>query len=336
MAEANVTARLYKSNPVRNVLPDIMNEIRKLLGYGNDAPSVSGVRGEGVRDNDKKKEKKKALRDRDTSMKDPESESEGDVDIEEADADADAGSGYESVDYSQFASRLAPDSDEESNPKSNSDSEQENQESESEDNQSISHSTSPPPKKSKTKPTTSTTAPKSTTFLPSLMMGGYWSGSESPSEDETTETNQPRRKNRMGQQARRALWEKKYGARANHLQKTKKNGKESRDKGWDVRRGATDPDGDGDGDGPGYGGKKKWGRGPPLKSQRREYNDQTNNNANANANAPRGPGKGDSSNSKSKVKGQDDKPLHPSWEAARRAKEQATQVAFQGKKVVFD
>lgn len=29
-------------------------------------------------------------------------------------------------------------------------------------------------------------------------------------------------------------------------------------------------------------------------------------------------------------------PLHPSWEAARKAKEQKTQVAFQGKKVVFD
>ena len=31
-AEANVTARLFKSNPVQNALPEILNDIRTLLG----------------------------------------------------------------------------------------------------------------------------------------------------------------------------------------------------------------------------------------------------------------------------------------------------------------
>lgn len=36
-------------------------------------------------------------------------------------------------------------------------------------------------------------------------------------------------------------------------------------------------------------------------------------------------------------KAQMEKPLHPSWEAARRAKEQQkASVPFQGKKIVFD
>jgi hypothetical protein len=32
----------------------------------------------------------------------------------------------------------------------------------------------------------------------------------------------------------------------------------------------------------------------------------------------------------------DEGPLHPSWEAKRKAKEQATTAAFAGKKVTFD
>ena len=92
------------------------------------------------------------------------------------------------------------------------------------------HQRNPKPKLNHKKPLTSTT------FLPSLSMGGYFPGSES--EPEELEP-MPGRKNRMGQTARRALWEKKYGAAANHVKKAKKAEKANRDSGWDLRRGAT-------------------------------------------------------------------------------------------------
>lgn len=317
-AEANVTARLFKSNPIKNVLPDILGGIRNLLGVDGVAPARGGS---GANDNERStsqsQERKSAKAEsigcekRDggaiTSTKDHDSASRPGEDVDMDDSGADS----ESVDYAQFDARLAS-SDEESE----GEEEEEDAGAVSEDDIALSEaddpsirtSQSPPPKKSKMK---STEPPKSTTFLPSLMMGGYWSGSESPSEDEE----QPRRKNRMGQQARRALWEKKYGSRANHLQKEKQKQAESRnsrDSGWDLRKGATDPD---DGDGRG-----RWGRGGGGKPQRRD--------------AARGSGAVDF---KRKDKAQtDNKPLHPSWEAARKAKEQATQASFQGKKITFD
>lgn len=134
-------------------------------------------------------------------------------------------------------------------------------------------------------------------------MGGYFSGSESEPED--GEAAPPQRKNRMGQQARRALWEKKYGAKANHVKSAKKEEKRSRDSGWDLRRGATD-------------GSERRGRGMGRGGHR---------------------GAGDSKRNGGGGKPgpvQDDKPLHPSWEAAKKAKEQKATAAFQGKKVVFD
>ncbi|KAF2965333.1 hypothetical protein GQX73_g8215 [Xylaria multiplex] len=69
-------------------------------------------------------------------------------------------------------------------------------------------------------------------FLPSLM-GGYVSGSESASDVDVAP---PTRKNRRGQRARQAIWEKKYGEKAKHHQKEK----DPRDSGWDMKRGAVD------------------------------------------------------------------------------------------------
>jgi hypothetical protein len=109
-----------------------------------------------------------------------------------------------------------------------------------------------------------------TTFLPSLIMGGYWSGSESAEDIEEAP-----RKNRRGQRARRQIWEQKFGAKANHL----KNQKTQR--------------------------TSHLGE---FKATRRPVETQN------------------------KV---EDKPIHPSWEAAKRSKEQK-QAQFQGKKMVFD
>ena len=137
-------------------------------------------------------------------------------------------------------------------------------------------------------------------------MGGYFSGSESEPED--VENAAPQRKNRMGQQARRALWEKKYGAKANHVKKAKKEEKASRDSGWDLKRGATDGSERRPKKGKGYTTGQRSGTDSNMGRERKE----------------------------TKPKPQDDKPLHPSWEAAKKAKEQKATTAFQGKKVVFD
>ena len=167
----------------------------------------------------------------------------------------------------------------------------------------------------------SSAPPKSTTFLPSLSLGGYWSGSESDRDDDASTAEPQQRKNRRGQQARRLIWEKKYGKHAKHLKNPKQDQKRDRDEGWDPRRGAKEPDDRG-----------KRGRGRGRGRIRAE--------------AGRGRGKGIGAAASTgansapvvarKVKSAATTPLHPSWEAARKAKEQKKPVAFQGKKVVFD
>ncbi|KAH1781779.1 hypothetical protein KXW75_004134 [Aspergillus fumigatus] len=326
-AEANVTARLYKSNPVKNVFPGIMDGIRQLLGLEAAAAGKKNV----------SEQKKGSTDQRKSESKEPsldggsELEEESDADsrktaskaaarsakVASEEADREEGSDVdmddaESVDYSHFDARLASDSG------SHSDGESDAEEASDSDNSNISRSISrsPSPEKptKKSKKATSTPA-TSTTFLPSLTMGGYFSGSESEPEDLEGTAGPPRRKNRMGQQARRALWEKKYGSGANHIKKQKENEWKNRDSGWDARRGATDGT-----EGPR--GKRGLGQGRPW---------QRNNNSTGGDRPQRGPPGG---SNKKNVK--DDKPLHPSWEAARKAKEQKSMAAFQGKKVTFD
>ena len=182
---------------------------------------------------------------------------------------------------------------------------------------SISASESSPPSKGKDGKTSGapSTQTKATTFLPSLMMGGYWSGSESGGDEDIADT-RPRRKNRMGQQARRALWEKKYGDGANHVQKHKH--KEGRDSGWDPRKGAMDDHDDSRG-------KRGKGKGDnsTQASYVLDYHRQRGESSKAETATQR-------------KKPVEKMPLHPSWEAARRAKEQKAQASFQGKKIIFD
>lgn len=150
------------------------------------------------------------------------------------------------------------------------------------------------------------------TFLPTLM-GGYWSGSEEATDDETFDAAPPPRKNRMGQQARRALAEKKFGSGAKHIKEGK--GKAiSRDKDWDPKRGARPTGGTRDGRGRGRG--REGGGG---------FERSTGENAVAVVPKARGMGKKD-----------DAGPLHPSWEARKIAKATQNTAKFQGKKVVFD
>lgn len=336
---------------MQNALPEIMGGLRELFGLeeGGSKKSVSGG-------------KTSAKPEKATSMDISGSESENEAPVARdpnADMDIDMEGEGSDEDYAQFDARLAPDSEDESednddnqqltkpNPPprssmsislspspSSSPSQEPSQTNSNPPTPSPSRSPSPPPKKAKPQSKTKTkTPPSSTTFLPSLMMGGYWSGSEEEASEPEDADEHPRRKNRMGQQARRALWEKKFGAGANHVkgQGQKENGKggtkkagrgknramdgDGRDSGWDLRKGATFTSESGE--------RGKLGTG-------------------SNAMAMVGDskvGRGRGSAGEKKAQGKDEaggKPLHPSWEAAKKAKESKSTASFQGKKVVFD
>ncbi|KAJ5776325.1 uncharacterized protein N7511_001336 [Penicillium nucicola] len=311
-AEANILARLFKSTPVQKEMPALMAGIRKLLRV-DDAPAG-------------KEDKKEVVLKKAPADDISDSESEG-VTLKSRRGEQDSrdveisGDESGSEDLSQFNSRLAPgsDSEDEADEESGDDDDEKDEGSNADDiSDSVSRSPSPdfsaedsPPAK-KAKGVKGSTAPvKDTTFLPSLMMGGYWSGSEEATDDEEISGKKPQRKNRMGQQARRALWEKKFGAGANHVKHEEMIQKlGGRDNGWDTKRGATD------GARGGRGGRR-GGFGGSGRSQDRH-----------DGHAPAG-------RSKPAPK-KDEGPLHPSWEAKRKAKEQATTATFAGKKISFD
>ncbi|KAK1675728.1 Bud-site selection protein [Colletotrichum godetiae] len=153
--------------------------------------------------------------------------------------------------------------------------------------------------------------PGETTFLPSLM-GGYISNSES----EASDLDLAPPKKRLGQKQRQAIWEKKYGASANHV-KSQVNGQRAgaRDSGWDMKRGAVGGDEDG--------GRKPWKKG-------------VSNPLAGGKGRDRG-GRGVEEKKKARVppKKDDEGILHPSWEARKKAKEAQTTAAFAGTKITF-
>ena len=139
------------------------------------------------------------------------------------------------------------------------------------------------------------------TFLPTLM-GGYVSGSESASDVEVA----PERRNRRGQRARQALWEKKFGEKAKHLVEPK-----ARDSGWDLKRGAVGGD------------SKPWKRGIRNPILDKSKGTGANEMQLGKVPAPR--------------TRDDTGTLHPSWAARKLAKEKEQLTApFQGKKITFD
>ncbi|KAJ5773135.1 Bud-site selection protein BUD22 [Penicillium paradoxum] len=307
-AEANILARLFKSTPVQKEIPGIMAGIRKLLRI-DDAP------GKGKEDKKKdaapKTRKEKSGSESESEERTTKSRRGEQVSRPEIDMDISGSDESGDEDLSQFDSRLAPDSD--------ADSESDEEDLAADDiSDSISRSPSPsfsaedspPPKKAKG--VKGSSAPvQSTTFLPSLMHGGYWSGSEEATDEEDAGA-KPVRKNRMGQQARRALWEKKFGASANHVKQEQIAAKYGgRDNGWDTKRGAVE------GSRGGRGGRRGGFGGGFGRPQNRDGPAGAHTGG-----KPKGPPK-------------DEGPLHPSWEAKRKAKEQ-TAATFSGTKVTFD
>ncbi|KAL8715781.1 MAG: hypothetical protein Q9220_000448 [cf. Caloplaca sp. 1 TL-2023] len=160
----------------------------------------------------------------------------------------------------------------------------------------------------------------STTFLPSLTMGGYWSGSEAADDEDVDSPIEEVRRNRRGQRERRMIAEKKYGKNAKHL-KRQASGRE-RDHGWDPRRGAQAEEEEN------TRGRSRVRR--PIVSQK-QGSTKTGVGSSTGANSDpvgqrKGIGKGKPAN----------EALHPSWQAAKSAKEQKKAVVFQGKRMVFD
>ncbi|KAJ2919199.1 hypothetical protein MD484_g1230, partial [Candolleomyces efflorescens] len=162
--------------------------------------------------------------------------------------------------------------------------------------------------KANTKPATATSGLSSSrgkmesTFLPSLGTGFIPGSDDSDVEREGTIA-EPR-KNRRGQRARRAIWEKKYGRNANHKkQETAENVEKAKMEAWSrVKKRPTDG-------------------GPQRKIVR----------GGEGFKAPE-PSAFSKKDNKDK-----DKPLHPSWEAKRKLKEKQNDaiVPSQGKKIKF-
>lgn len=140
-------------------------------------------------------------------------------------------------------------------------------------------------------------------------MGGYISGSESASDIDDAKP-----KKRRGQRARQAIWEKKYGASAKHLQEQHQKG--GRDAGWDMRRGAVD------GNPQGHNTPWKKGAGNALAKKSRG--------------SPAGRNKAHRQPEPKPAKRDDQGPLHPSWAAKKKAQDAQKGVAFSGQKIVFD
>ena len=331
-AHANVQARLFNSNPVKTAVDEVIENIRSMLGIGGAQPA-----------------RRKRLRaadfasaNTDRTIEPPRSDemrqteddglegspAPGYDDAEDwssvweglSDDKAESASDSDNDIYAAYASRLAQSDDETTSqdsmaaPAGHVSITSYRVLNGHPPSPSPSRSASPEISSSKTNITkTSSSTPKSTTFLPSLMMGGYWSGSESGEDDDASQLET--RKNRRGQQARRALWEKKFGRNANHLKKQAQD----RNQGWDPRKGASD----------GNGLRGKRGRGRDGSSMR--SNDRQGSERVVRSGANSDPIKMRERKSKP-VEG----PLHPSWVAAKKAKEAKVAVAFQGKKVVFD
>lgn len=323
-AEANVTARLYSSNPVKQVLPGIMSSIRRVLGIDEKQKQKHerADREKSARRNQDARPKEDLsggeLTDRRGGEDQRDSSNLGDSSDEGA-SDSDISGSASDSGNDHFNQSIA-------RPSSASSVSEHSSESESEDSASSTSHAAPSRSKAKVKAKSVPIANPATTFLPTLM-GGYWSGGESEVSDNDDDPAriEPRRKNRPGQQARRAIWEKKYGAGANHVKKQRQQSEQERkgrDSGWDPRRGAT-----GEGDRR----SKKWGsnKHEAVSSEKGTNKDQSRGRSGF------GGGEKDRRRPPQSQQPKDTKPLHPSWEAAKKAKEQR-HVGFQGKKVTFD
>lgn len=344
-SSANVQARLFKAEPVRKVIRDAVDAIRQVLSAESDEDSgKQRLRAADLVEHDEhgNTARLQVSNGHASSSSSSDQEWEGCSTINEPnqlkdDLDTAAqGSPSSSEDeYRQYDARLAGSTDSDSSDLDDSSkyhhtrsahlAESISEEDDSlggEDNPTTTSQTKPSaksPKRTAAQPT------KTTTFLPSLAMSGYYSGDDDDDDDnafDNEDTSQPQpRKNRMGQQARRALWEKKFGKKANHVKNPNPTSNSTtagarRDAGWDPKRGASAS---------GSRTRRKDARGG---ERRARGAGATGANMDPVVGRQRRIGAAGKENAK-------EGGLHPSWEAARKVKEQKQSAAFQGKKVIF-
>ncbi|KAF2271334.1 Bud-site selection protein [Westerdykella ornata] len=338
----NVTARLYKIQAVKKVIDECIEGLKKILKVGGGAQS-GGDKGKEEKEDRRKKVKVEDEGDEEGASEDdgeafakfdvriaapssgednsddslsdgqrPPSVAESETgDVELDDITENESSGDEASTQRNSAKTYASedgssDDDDDSDgaiPRNGYPNSDENEDSES---LGVSYDDTKPAPKAKAKKAAG--KPSTSTFLPSLSHAAYYSGSESEASD--LDIDIAPKKNRRGQRARQKIWEKKYGEKAKHKQK------EERNKGWDPKRGAVSEDRRGRGGREGRGSAKdsmRTGRGPQRSGENlREL-------------GPRRVAKRD-----------DTGPLHPSWQAAKAAKEKELMAKPQGTKIVFD
>jgi hypothetical protein len=314
-ATLNVLARLYKVAAVKKVVDDTVEQLKAIFTPGDAAtPTING-------DKKEPKKRKEARNDGDAEMLDV-SDEEGDPFAAYNSRIAAPSSGEDGSEDEISDDERPPsigDSEREHDPEDDleAQSSEEDSDAPSDDediaidrriappsdlSDSESSSIAQPTKKSRTKPLPA--QPTSSAFIPSLSSAAYIAGSDSDASDLSASF--APRKNRRGQRARQKIAEAKFGAKAKHISNPANN------RGWDAKRGAV-PDVPRGGYGPVISGENAIPLGGVVKEK------------------------------KEKKEERDDKgELHPSWAAAKLAKEKKTlkidlgAKGGMGKKVVFD
>ncbi|KAJ3549187.1 hypothetical protein NM688_g5207 [Phlebia brevispora] len=320
--------RLTIQPPPKNVDQDSDND--------NDEESAEG-------DIEPPTKKKKVVEDSNTTVEhdsdedeDEEGEEDGRVVLSEGDSDIDDG-GWESGsinDGDAFGGKDEGGSEDEEGVASGDEDEDDN-ESGNDDERKASVQSKPTKARQATESLNQSKSKKSadSTFLPSLSVGfirgdsdaSDWSDSEAKVADSV-------RKNRRGQRARRAIWEKKYGKNANHVKKQREiSGRDERahvkrgpDRGHaDARRSRNQP-------------RQAANTAPATSRSSSQFNRMPSGTCCMIR--PSLPACTDVIvTAVAHEHKKEDKPLHPSWEAKRKLKEMQNPgiVPAQGKKIVF-
>ncbi|KAL5482717.1 hypothetical protein ACEPAI_9311 [Sanghuangporus weigelae] len=360
---ALVESRMLSSKSLSSEVADVINSLKLMLGVGRqELPPLDDQNDSDVGDLQKSEEERrptpkgmKAAR----SKRKIQSERSSSEDVanegDEESNDEAAWTGFGGIHNDSGQSDTA-----ESWESGSLHSQDDEEQSSTSDN---SHSPSPRPS-STTKARSNAAIPKSkvgkageSAFLPSLSVG-FISGSDSEwSESEAKIADMPVKKNRRGQRARKAIWEKKYGRNANHLKKLREN---------DVRyakvrmvrgqRGGPGADTETAASWGSHGGGIVRSRGRPAAAMEAESaapphlkSIQANRGRNQNdlhlkhyGGQVRGGAEDGkpSSNVRPRYNDREDdkyKPLHPSWEAKRRLKEKESPaiVPSMGTKIKF-
>ena len=348
-ASLNVQARLYNSTPVRTAVNEIVERVRECVSIGQEKSITTSRKASASTHPNLQSSVDGILQKPGQEHGDGESLS-GDSSLQSKTDDLSLSDEHDvnSKLINQFQTRVAS-SDEKSEDDvvnqqrqtaadwSGSESPDQSDDHDLSDSELRSKSSTKPrlkaPKPTKPiKSTNTTTNTTSTTFLPTLSMGGYFSGDDSDSASDLSDVDAEPKRNRRGQRARRDIYEKKFGKNANHVKKAALD----RRQGWDLRKGAQAED-------EGSGAKRK----KPTAWKAADYGERTGEIAVAGgAGGKRGPQSSGANMEPVLVKqregekngrsGGPEGKVHPSWEAARKAKESKKVLPFQGKKVTFD